>query len=184
MAYNNPDIMARLTIESIGIDVLVTQTIDNDYYLEHDINKTKNDTGNPFFDYRNNSDFAYEKQINIYSHNVRNKQYSEYYPFSKLESLLNSETFNKNNEIIIYTDNRILKYQIQAIKVITSKENEHMRLINYNEKEWQNHLNKMISNYKYCKHNCTLDNEDDILVLQTCYYEIDDSYIIVIAKKV
>lgn len=184
LEYNNPDIMARIVIKGINLDALVTKTTDNDYYLAYDINKKKSIIGNPFIDYRNNDDLAHEKQINIYSHNVRDKQYREYYPFAKLENLLNRETFIKSSDITIYTDNRILKYQLYAVKVITKEENEHMRLSFNSELEWQDHIDKLLSNHKYCKKDCKLDRMDDILVLQTCYYEMEDAYILVIAKKI
>lgn len=184
LEYQNSDIMARIEIPDLGIDTLVTKTTDNEYYLQHDINKKKSIIGNPYIDYRNNNDFAHEKQINIYSHNVSNKQYREYYPFAKLEDLLNQRIFNKTNDITIYTDNRILKYQLYAVKIITKEDNEHMRLFIPTTTEWQNHLDTMLSNHKYCKGNCQLDNLDDILILQTCYYEMDDAYILVIAKKI
>lgn len=182
--YQNTDIMARIVIDNINIDAIVTKTSDNEYYLEHDLNKKKSIIGTPYIDYRNNNDLAHEKQINIYSHNVRDKQYKDYYPFSKLEQLLDMGTFNKSSDIIIYTDNRILKYQIYAIKIITKEENEHMRLITSKNTEWQNHLDILLNNYKYCKGNCKLDIDDDILVLQTCYYQMDDAYILVIARKI
>ena len=109
LEYSNTDIMARIVIPSINLESLVTKTDNNEYYLNHDIYKKTSIIGNPYIDYRNNSDLAHEKQINIYSHNVENKQYADYYPFAKLENLLNKDVFNKSNDITIYTDNRILK---------------------------------------------------------------------------
>ena len=184
LEYNNPDIMARITVDSIQLEALIAKTTDNEFYLEHDLNKKKSVVGNPYFDYRNSSDLAHEKQINIYSHNVENKQYSDYYPFAKLETLLNRDTFNKASDITIYTDNRILKYQIYAVKIVNSSENEHMRLVLNNLIEWQEHYNMLLKNTKYCKKNCQLDADDDILVLQTCYYQEKDAYILVIAKRI
>ena len=182
--YNNTDIMARIVIPSINLESIVTKTNDNEYYLKHDINKKSSIIGNPYIDYRNNDDLAHEKQINIYSHNVDNKEYAEYYPFAKLENFLNKDTFNKSSDITIYTDNRILKYQIYAIKIITKEENEHMRLTPVDSLSWQTHLDALLTDYKYCKKNCKLEVDDDILILQTCYYHEKDSYIILIAKKI
>ena len=182
--YDNTDIVARIMIDNIKLDAIVTKTTNNDYYLEHDIYKNKSLTGNPFIDYRNSSDIAHDKQVNIYSHNVENKEYSDYYPFSKLERLLDKDIFNKNNEIFIYTDNRILKYQIYAIKIITEKENEHMRIKTNSIDEWDQHLDRLLANTKYCLDDCKLDSNDDLLILQTCYYDPEETYMIVIAKKV
>ena len=61
--YDNTDIVARIMIDNIKLDAIVTKTTNNDYYLEHDIYKNKSLTGNPFIDYRNSSDIAYDKQV-------------------------------------------------------------------------------------------------------------------------
>lgn len=52
--FNNQDIVGRLYIESIDIDVPLVQTEDNEYYLNHDVYKNFDSVGSIFLDYRNN----------------------------------------------------------------------------------------------------------------------------------
>ena len=81
--FNNQDIVGRLYIESIDIDVPLVQTEDNEYYLNHDVYKNFDSVGSIFLDYRNNIDL--DKKILIYGHNSKNIQTE----FKKLENFLN-----------------------------------------------------------------------------------------------
>ena len=182
--YDNYDIKAELRIDYIGLDTVITQSNDNYYYLKYDAYKNRNDFGNPFLDYRNESNLSKEKQINIYSHNFYNNYYNQFLPFSKLELYLNRETFNNAKEVLLYTKESLLRYQVYAIKIVTKQENEHMIMDAKSDELWQYHLNKLLSNTLYCTDDCHLDSNDELLVLQTCNYNPSDSFILVIARKV
>jgi hypothetical protein len=63
----NPEIIARMEIPNV-FNLLLTQTKDNDYYLDYNIKKQRSDKGNEFIDFRNT---ITDKQINVYGHNSR-----------------------------------------------------------------------------------------------------------------
>ncbi len=178
--YDNDEVIAKLVIPEINLETVLTKTDNNDTYLEYNAYKKIDSYGNPFIDYRNGIPLDTQKQINIYGHNIRNEKL----PFSKLEYLLEREIFDSTKYLFLYTDNNLLVYNIYAIKVITEAENEHMRLLFADDNAYKTHLNKLLENTKYCRDNCNLDIEDDILVIQTCNFMPKDTYIIVIAKKI
>ena len=178
--YDNDEVIAKLVIPEINLETVLTKTDNNDTYLEYNAYKKIDSYGNPFIDYRNDIPLDTQKQINIYGHNIRNEKL----PFSKLEYLLEREIFDSTKYLFLYTDNNLLVYNIYAIKVITKVENEHMRLLFTDDNAYEIHLNKLLENTKYCRDNCNLDIEDDILVIQTCNFKPKDTYIIVIAKKI
>lgn len=182
-AFHNDDIRARLVIKDIGLDAVITKSTNNVYYLKYNAYKKPSKYGNPFLDYRNHNNLDSEKQINIYGHNIYDELSSKNQPFAKLENYLDYNTFEKDNRIMLYTDKETLMFKVYAVKIITESEREHMIINDLNEEQWIQHYENLLSNTKYCKDECKLDKEDNILVLQTCHFDPKNSYILVIAKK-
>ena len=182
--YNNSDIIARLVIDDLNIDEVITKTSNNTFYLDHDLSKDYNELGTPYIDYRNDDALENETQINIYGHNTSNYEYKDNLSFSKLENYMNEENFDNSNIIKLITDNNVIKYEVVAIKVITDDDNEHTVLYSSDKEKWKSHLNKLLSNTTYCKDECSLTTLDKLLILQTCNYNPIDSYILLIAKKI
>ena len=182
-SFNNNDIVARLVIEDIGIDSMITKTTNNSYYLTHNLAGEDDVLGNPFVDFRNELPLGEERQINIYSHNSDYASYQEELPFYKLEKYLDTETFNNAKDIYLYTDEEALKYQVYAVKIITTS-NEHTRLDSKNAETWEKHLNYLVEDTSQCRGKCKLKDTDQLLILQTCNFQPRGSYILVIMKKV
>ena len=180
--YKNTDIEARLRIDSLEVDTVVTQSSNNNYYLNHDAYKNENKFGTPYLDYRYGSNLDEEKQLNIYSHNSNVKVYSDKLPFFKLRKLLDKSAFEKAGDIYLYTSSSVHVYEPYALKIVTT-DNEHMVLASSNEEKWQQHLDKLLSNTMYCKKNCHLNGKDKLLVLQTCNYNPSNSYIVIVARE-
>ena len=155
--YNNKDIKGILKIANNNI--VLVQTNDNSYYLNHLIDKKENKTGSVFIDYRVNIDTS--KQVNIYGHS------SDYYDvsFNILKEYLNKDFYLKNKNIYIETVNGIYKYEIFSVKV-TSNE-EHLKISFDNLDDLNEHLVKLKSNSLY-ETGVTVKEDDKILVLQTC----------------
>ncbi len=64
----NPDTVGWIKVEGTKVNYPVVQSTDNDYYLSHAFNKTANQGGWIFADYRNKFDDT-DKNIIIYGHN-------------------------------------------------------------------------------------------------------------------
>lgn len=170
--YLNDEIIAKLEIPNL-FDILITQSKDNEYYLNHSISKKSDKKGTEFMDYRVNIN---SKQINIYGHNSQTYNL----PFRKLEKYLDKNFFEENKYINLSDDNNKSVYQILLIKEI-SDDYEHMK-IDINEKNVVNHLNKLKENSIHYRE-LTYNSNTDILVLQTCSYNNQDSYYIIVAIK-
>ena len=89
--YNNKDVIARLEIPNV-FNLIITRTSDNEYYLNHSINRESDIKGSEVMDFRVTPN---SKQINIYGHN------SLVYdlPFKKLENYLDESFYNNNKSI-------------------------------------------------------------------------------------
>lgn len=173
--FNNQDIVGRLYIESIDIDVPLVQAEDNEYYLNHDVYKNFDNVGSIFLDYRNNIDL--DTKLLIYGHNSKNIETE----FKKLENFLNFDFFNNldNRKLILESNNKISYYEISNV-VITVSDFQHMKLA-FTKDEWNDHIDWLNKSSLY---QSTFDYDDEILIMQTCYYEPDDSYLLIIAKKI
>ena len=68
----NPDVIGWIIIEDTNINYPVVQGEDNDFYLTHQFDKTKNRAGCLFLDIENDPDFANQNQI-IYGHYTKDK---------------------------------------------------------------------------------------------------------------
>ena len=179
--FHNEDIKANLIIPSLSINILITKTDNNDYYLNHDIYKKSNALGNPFIDYRNNN-LQTDKQINIYGHNTDNERYLNDLPFTKLQSYTNKDFFDNNKEVFLDIDEEEERYRVIAVKIINRNDREHMSIVFYDENDYANHLTKMLENSMYYD-NTPVDKNSKILVMQACNYNPKGTYIIVICKK-
>ena len=68
----NSDIIAWITIDNADIDFPITQTTNNNFYLNHDYKKEYSIAGNIFADYR--SDLLADDYAVIYGHNMNGDQ--------------------------------------------------------------------------------------------------------------
>lgn len=180
--YKNDNIVAKIKIPSIGLDSLITRTGNNKYYLNHDLFNNYSDLGTPFADYRN-KDLYNNMQVNIYGHNTENPKYLDRLPFSKLSNYSDSNFYNTNKDVYLDIDQAEIHYRVIATKIINNSDSEHMILSYASENDWYNHVEKLLSNTLY-KDNVEINHKDKLLVLQACYYNPRNSYILVICKKV
>lgn len=172
-AFNNTDIIAELTLTNTDVTVPVAKTTDNEYYLDHLLNKKKNVLGSVFMDYRNN---PIDRKILIYGHNSQTLDTE----FHILESYLNPDFIKNHSTMKLRTKDNVYEYKIFAVIIVTT-DYQHMKL-NFTSEEYATHLNWLKENSVYDT-GVEVSKTDQILILQTCYYEPDDSYLLVVGKK-
>jgi len=171
--YQNKDIIG--TINVANTEKIVVQTTDNEYYLNHDLNKRNSIYGTIFLDYRNNIE---DKQLNIYGHNSSNDKG----PFNILEQYLNKSFYNKNKYITLSTKENTFIYEI--FSVAKTSTNEHMKINFNNNSDWLIHLNKLKTMSIY-NTDIDINNNDKIIVLQTCVMNSNPKqYILIIGKLI
>jgi sortase B len=106
----NPDTYAWITIP--GLDVvnypIVQSPDDNGYYLDHTVEGKKSVYGSIYTEDYNKTDFSDFNTV-IYGHNMKNGTM-----FGSLKKFRGASFFKKNRYILVYQENRLLKYEIFA----------------------------------------------------------------------
>lgn len=179
--YGNQEILGKLEIPNMNIDSYVARAGDNSYYLENSLSHQRDGLGAPFFDYRN-TDLEKNRQINIYGHNTKNTQFYDQLPFVNLAAYTDENIFKHYKKIYLSIDQKKLEYEVIAIKIITEMDNEHMKLVFYSDKDYLDHVKKLLQNTLY-KDSVNITEKDRLLVLQVCHYNPEDTYLLVIAKE-
>ena len=173
-AFHNSDIIGRLSIENTNLDVPVAQSGDNDYYLNHLLDKSVNSLGSVYLDYRNKTT---DRKIIIYGHNSENV----YTEFNMLENYTHSSYYHTHSIINFQTENNFYQYKIFSIYIATD-DFQHVNL-NYNSYDYAKHLAWLKTQSRYDT-GVEVNGYDHIIILQTCYFSPDDSFLIIAAKKI
>lgn len=173
-AFHNSDIIGRLSIENTNLDVPVAQSGDNDYYLNHLLDKSVNSLGSVYLDYRNKTT---DRKIIIYGHNSENV----YTEFNMLENYTHLSYYHTHSIINFQTENNFYQYKIFSIYIATD-DFQHVNL-NYNSYDYAKHLAWLKTQSLYDT-GVEVNGYDHIIILQTCYFSPDDSFLIIAAKKI
>lgn len=175
---DNKDVVGKLIIKSLDIEEKVLQGEDNDFYLNHDENKKYYIWGNVVLDFRNNIS---DKQYYIFGHNSR-KANDENAKFQKLENYTDREFFEKGEHIYFIYEGKVKVYEPLLVKLVTT-DNEHTKVKFKDDEDWQNHITKLRENSLYDT-GVTVSNDDNILILQTCYYKPVKSFLLVVFREI
>ena len=168
--------IGKITINGTIINEEIVQGNDNVFFLNHSTDGKKNTIGSTFLDYRNNK---YDRKILIYGHNSKTLNNI---PFHDLEKYLNKSFLQKNKYVDLDLFGEKSKWEIFSVMIVKSGDNTHMK-ITFNDKEWLGHLNWMKKNSIY-NTGVGVNLKDKVLTLQTCYYEPENSFILINAKKI
>lgn len=172
--FSNKDIIGELSIANTNLKVPIVKGNDNSYYLNHLINKKANTLGSVFMDYRNNTS---DRKIIIYGHNSNNI----YTEFNILEKYLNSSYYYNHSTITFKDIYNTYHYQIFSIYK-TDKDYQHVNL-NFTDETYKKHL-EWLKNKSLYDTNVSINESDQIIVLQTCDVTNEGEYIIVVGKKI
>ena len=174
-SYGNEDIIGNITVSGTDIDEYIVQTTDNNYYLNHNLKKEYDIAGAVFMDYRNSVD---DKKILIFGHNARKL---DTVPFHDLEKYLD-ESFYRENKYVDLKFNEDTKWLIFSVMIVKKGNNTHMKL-EFDDNSWLEHLNYLKSNSIYDT-GADVSFDDRIVVIQTCNYHPENTYILICAKKI
>lgn len=161
----NPDTIGFIKVMGTNINYPFVQTLDNDYYLNRSYDKTYNNAGWIFLDYRNNE--FNDKNTIIYGHGRINGTM-----FGSLKDTLKSSwQNNKDNYIIkISTEKENSIWQIFSVYKIATTSDYLETFFSDNEFESFINLIKGRSSYNF---ETNVTNEDKVLTLSTCYNDND-----------
>lgn len=161
----NPDTIGFIKVMGTNINYPFVQSTDNDYYLNRSYDKTYNNAGWIFLDYRNNE--FNDKNTIIYGHGRINGTM-----FGSLKDTLKSSwQSNKDNYIIkISTEKENSIWQIFSVYKIATTSDYLETSFSDNEFESFINLIKGRSSYNF---ETNVTNEDKVLTLSTCYNDND-----------
>lgn len=174
----NNDTVGWLKVNNTKIDYPVVQAKDNNYYLDHSFDKSKNGAGWVFVDYRNNMDNINDNTI-IYAHNVEKNSLM----FGSLKNVL-SENWNSNNDNLLLSFNiKGKKYTWRIFSIYVIENTNDYLITTFNSREsYLNYINKVVSR-SIKKFNVDISTDDKILTLSTCHKD-SNHRLVVHAKKV
>ena len=156
----NNDVVAWLSVDGTNVNYPITQSNDNDYYLNHSIKKNKTTDGWTFMDYRNNNDMK-DKNTIFYGHNLLNKT-----AFGSISSLFTDRWYStSNHKIMVLTQTN--KYIYEVFSVYYSEPVVDYLQVSFEDNEYINFLSNLKSKSMY-NFNVDLTNNNSIITLSTC----------------
>ena len=159
----NADTIGWINVNNTNINYPFVQSSDNVYYLTHSFDKSYNEAGWVFLDYRNNKDLSSKNNI-LYAHSRLDKTM-----FGTLKKTLKSDWYqNKDNHIIkISTETENTLWQIFSVYDIPD-ETYYITTDFSSDLEFETFLNNIKGRSLY-NFNASLTKDDRILTLSTCY---------------
>lgn len=166
LQQKNKEVVAWLRVGAVDIDMPITQTDNNEYYLDHDVNRNKNSLGWVFADTRSSLEYLGDNTV-LYGHNLTNQQM-----FGSLKDLFKTDPEKKEQDEIIQfttqrqqmvfeivsvyvTDFKDWKYVQQGFKGVDSKKKFVERIKSKNEMKLFERKD--------------LSEKDQFLTFSTCY---------------
>jgi sortase B len=175
--YNtvSSEVVGRIKISNSNIDYYITKHDDNNYYLNHNYLGEYDKDGSIFIDYRNNLD---DRKLIIYGHNSLEGDSL----LSDLEKYLDKDFYDNNKNIMITLNNIQYNYQVFAVNIVDTSNYKHTKINFSNDNEFYEHINYFIDNSIY--HDSIDSTINNIITIQTCYYEVDNSYLLINARRI
>lgn len=157
----NGDTKGWLKLNNTTINFPVVQTVDNDFYLNHDYNKETNSNGWVFVDYRNNMVDLDQNTI-IYGHNTKANTM-----FATLKYVLKESWYqNSDNQIIIFnTPTSQMKFKLFSVYVVDNT-NDYLTTT-FNEEEFIRFID-LIKGRSIYDFGVDVLYGDKIITLSTC----------------
>ena len=163
----NSDTVGWIQVNGTNINYPFVKTTNNDYYLTHSFDKTKNESGWVFLDYRNNI-----KQIDrntiIYAHSRVNGTM-----FGTLKNILKSNWIKNEENYVIKLSTETENTLWQVFSVYRIPETNDYLKIKFSTKNDFLEFGNMLINRSEHNFNTYIDENDKILTLSTCYGDND-----------
>lgn len=163
----NNETKGWIQVNGTNINYPFVQNSNNDYYLTHSYDKSYNQAGWVFMDYRNDTE-SLDKNTILYAHGMNNKTM-----FGSLRNILSSSWYNNTNNHIIKlstpTENTL--WQVFSVYHIETT-NDYIQTEFASDEEYQSFLD-MLKGRSAVTFDTSLNTTDKILTLSTCYNKTD-----------
>lgn len=159
----NKDTKGWIQVNGTNINYPFVQTSDNKYYLTHSFDKKYNTAGWVFMDFRNNPN-DYDKNTIIYAHARRDRTM-----FGSLKNIFTNDWYkDTDNHIIkLSTEKENTLWQVFSVYHINT-ETYYITTDFNNDNDFKKFADTLKKRSLF-KFNATVDKEDKILTLSTCY---------------
>ena len=158
----NPDTVGWIQVKGTNINYPIVQTTDNSYYLTHAFDKSSNEAGWVFMDYRNDA-VNFNQNTILYAHSRLTGSM-----FGSLKNILESSWYSNKENHIIRLSTPTENTMWQVFSVYTIPKESYYITPNFNSNEaYQEFLNTMKSRSEV-EFSAEVNTNDKILTLSTC----------------
>ncbi len=158
----NADTVGWIKVNGTNINYPVVQTKDNDYYLTHAYDKTKNEAGWVYADFRNNM-VNFDQNTIIYGHGRLNNTM-----FGSLKTILDGKWYNNKDNYIVKFSTPTENTLWQVFSIYDIKAESYYITPNFsNEGDYTKFLNTLKSRSKK-DFSASVNTKDKIITLSTC----------------
>ena len=179
----NKKLIGWIKIDDTLIDYPVMQTVNNEYYLDHNFNQEKDKNGCIFMDYQCDVIKGCDNII-LYGHHMKSGKM-----FGTLNKYSKQSYYEEHPTIKFDTIYEKSEYQIMYVfrSKVYSEEDVNFKYYQFinagSEKEFNSYLNEMAALSLYDT-GVTASYGDQLLTLSTCDYQENKGRFVVVAKKV
>lgn len=159
----NPDTKGWIQVRGTNINFPFVQSPNNEFYLTHSFDKSRNQAGWVFLDYRNDINNLNLNSI-LYAHGRVGGTM-----FGTLKNIISSNWYsNKDNHIIrISAEHENTLWQVFSVYKIETT-NDYLQTSFSNKADYRSFL-EMVKSRSSLNFDTSLNSEDKILTLSTCY---------------
>lgn len=159
----NSDTVAFLKVNGTNINYPVVQAADNEFYLDHAFDKSYNQAGWVFSDYRNRMDNLKDNTI-IYAHGRQNTTM-----FGSLKNILKSNWYDNTDNHVIHLSTPTENTLWQVISIYMIPEETYYLTTAFGSTESKQKFLDTIMGRSQIDFGTTVNVNDKILTLSTCY---------------
>lgn len=170
----NDDFVAWIKISDTNIDYPIVQTKDNQFYVGHSFDRSKNKSGSLFLDHRNAADFSDKVSI-VYGHNNNNKTM-----FSELLRFADKDFLMRNKTIEIKTGEKDISCKVLSV-FKTKSSSKAYRLSFSDNQQYRSHLD-WLTNKSLVETQPNIDKIQKVILLSTCSNVTRDERFVVVLQ--
>lgn len=171
----NADTVAWIKVEGTNIDYPVVQTSDNKYYLTHSFDKSYNEAGWVFADYRNS--LVDDKNLVIYGHARLNETM-----FGSLKNVTKSFWYENSDNYVIKLSTPTVNSSWLVFSTYIIPAEDYYITTNFVDDMSFYEFIKILRARSVYDYNVELNSSDRILTLSTCYS--DNKRVVLHAKLI